>query len=85
MKKRICRCQFWPQNLKFRTTGSPEQFENSLNKYINFHKISPKIFNAFGSALRVKKQFFQLLGRQSEVAASSGSNKKLIFFIDFEL
>ena len=64
----------------FGTTGCPEQFEKCMKKHLNLHKSLTKALNAFGSALKVEKRFLQLLGRQSEVAPSSGSNLQFNFF-----
>ena len=63
----------------FGTTGCPEQFEKCMKKCLNLHKSITKTLNAFGSALKVEKSFFQLLGSQSEVAPSSGLNQHLSF------
>ena len=74
------KCPFCSQNLIFGTSGSFEQFQNSMKKHLNLCKTQKKTPNAFGSVLKVKIAGFQLLGWQSDVAPSSDSNLQFNFF-----
>ena len=75
----------WPQSLLSQTTGSPKPLENFKKNILIFIKCNQKVLNVFGSALKVEKIFLLLLGRQPEVALSSGSNLRFYFFMEIEL
>ena len=67
------------------TTGCPEQFKECMKKHLNLHISLTKALNAFGSALKVEKRFFQLLRSYLVVTTSSGSSQQFTFFIEIEL
>ena len=46
------------------TSGSHEQFDNLMEKHLNFYKT----LNAFGTVLKVKIRFLQFFGWQSDEA-----------------
>ena len=66
------KCPFWPYNLIFGATESPEEFENCMEKHLNLCKTLKNVLIAFEYVIKQEKMFHQLLGRQSEVAPSSG-------------
>ena len=66
----------------------PEQFEYFLKKYLNLQvrltKTLTKNLKCFWVCLKSGKKFIQLLGMQSEVAPSIGSNLQFNFFMEIE-